>query len=154
MQRTIGKEIQTLTDTTTWRRGGIIEYSRNPWKDLFHPPQFIPIPWKSFPSYMPFFLPRACAFLKASTLFFARPRRFSNLDVSMEAARRRTDFPGFASGFSIHHDDLPVPSFWTRINRLWSDKLCRIEFCKKGEETKKDNSEKSILCKKHSYLKI
>lgn len=48
----------------------------------------------------------------------------------MEAARRLTDLPGFASGLIIHHDDFPVPSFCTRINRLCKDRLCLIEFCK------------------------
>lgn len=47
----------------------------------------------------------------------------------MDAARRRTDLPGFASGLSIHHDDLPVPSFCTLMKRLCNDKLWRIEFC-------------------------
>ena len=37
-----------------------------------------------------------------------------------------------ASGLSIHQLDFPEPSFCTRTNRLWSDRLCRIEFCKKG----------------------
>lgn len=46
----------------------------------------------------------------------------------MDAARLRTDLPGFASGFNIHQDDLPVPSFCTLINRLCSDKLWRMEF--------------------------
>jgi hypothetical protein len=36
--------------------------------------------------------------------------------------------PGLASGLIIHQDDLPVPSFCTRMNRLCSDKLWRIEF--------------------------
>lgn len=70
-------------------------------------------------------------FLIASTFFLTRPRRFSNLLVSMEAARLLTDLPGFASGLIIHHDDFPVPSFCTRMKRLCSDRLCRIEFCKK-----------------------
>lgn len=34
-------------------------------------------------------------FLKFSTCFFTRPRRFSYLDVSIEAARLRTDLPFF-----------------------------------------------------------
>lgn len=70
-------------------------------------------------------------FLISSTFFFTRPLRFSNLLVSIEAALLRTDFPGFASGLIIHQDDFPVPSFCTRMKRLWSDKLCRIEFWKK-----------------------
>lgn len=32
-------------------------------------------------------------FFKFSTCFFTRPRRFSYFDVSMDAARLRTDFP-------------------------------------------------------------
>lgn len=75
-----------------------------------------------------------CPFLSCSTLFLTLPLRFSNLDVSIEAARLRTDLPGFASGFSIHQDDLPVPSFCTLINRLCSDKLCLIEFWKRKEK--------------------
>lgn len=63
-----------------------------------------------------------------STRFLTLPRRFSNFDVSIDAARLRTDLPGFASGLSIHHDDLPVPSFCTLMNRLCSDKLWRMEF--------------------------
>lgn len=38
-------------------------------------------------------IPDNPAFLKASTRFLARPRRFSYFDVSIDAARRRTDFP-------------------------------------------------------------
>lgn len=67
-------------------------------------------------------------FLNISTFFFALPRFFSNLLVSIDAARRLTDFPGLASGLIIHHDDFPVPSFCTRMNRLWRERLCRIEF--------------------------
>lgn len=37
--------------------------------------------------------PNACAFRRASTRFFALPRLFSNLDVSIEAALRLTDLP-------------------------------------------------------------
>lgn len=62
-------------------------------------------------------------FLICSTRFLTRPRRFSNFDVSIDAARRLTDLPGFASGLSIHHDDLPVPSFCTLMKRLCNDKL-------------------------------
>ena len=44
-------------------------------------------------------------------------------------ARRREDLPPvLASGLIIHQDDLPVPSFCTRMNLLCSDKLCRMEF--------------------------
>lgn len=67
-------------------------------------------------------------FLIISTFFFALPRFFSNLLVSMEAALRLTDFPGLASGLIIHHDDFPVPSFCTLMNLLCSERLCRIEF--------------------------
>lgn len=65
-----------------------------------------------------------------STRFLTLPRLFSNFDVSIDAARRLTDLPGFASGLSIHHDDLPVPSFCTLTKRLCSDKLWRMEFWK------------------------
>lgn len=60
----------------------------------------------------------------------ARPRLLVNLLLlSMEAARRRGDLPLFPpSGFSIHHELLPVPSFWTRMKRLCSDRLCLMEF--------------------------
>lgn len=72
----------------------------------------------------------ASPFLIDSIFFFTRPRLFSNLLVSMEAARLLTDFPGFASGFIIHQEDFPVPSFCTRMKRLWRERLCRIEFWK------------------------
>ena len=62
------------------------------------------------------------------TFFLTRPRFFSYFDVSMEVARRRADLPGLASGLIIHQEDFPVPSFWTRMKRLCSDKLWRIEF--------------------------
>jgi hypothetical protein len=68
-------------------------------------------------------------FRSASTFFLTRPRRFSNLEVSMEVARRRALLPGLASGLIIHQDDLPVPSFCTRMKRLWRERLWRIEFC-------------------------
>lgn len=68
--------------------------------------------------------------LICSTRFFTRPLRFSNLEVSIDVARRLTDLPGFASGFNIHQEDFPVPSFCTRMKRLCRDKLWRIEFCK------------------------
>lgn len=67
-------------------------------------------------------------FLSCSIFFLTRPRLFSNLLVSIDAARLRTDFPGFASGLIIHQDDFPVPSFCTRMNLLCSDRLCRMEF--------------------------
>lgn len=69
-------------------------------------------------------------FLSCSIFFLTRPRLFSNLLVSIEAARLLTDFPGFASGLIIHQEDLPVPSFWTRMNLLCNERLCLIEFCK------------------------
>lgn len=72
----------------------------------------------------------ACSpFRRASTFFLTRPRRFSNFDVSMEVARRRALLPGLASGLIIHQEDLPVPSFCTRMKRLWRERLWRIEFC-------------------------
>lgn len=46
----------------------------------------------------------------------------------MKARKRPEQLPGFASGFSIHQLDLPVPSFCTLMKRLCNDKLCRIEF--------------------------
>jgi len=46
---------------------------------------------------------------------------------SIVPARFRGSFEA-ASGFTIHHELLPVPSFCTRINRLCRDRLCRIEF--------------------------
>lgn len=76
----------------------------------------------------------ASPFLIASTFFFTLPLLFSNLLVSMDAALLLTDFPGFASGFIIHHDDFPVPSFCTRMNRLCSERLCRIEFWNKKQK--------------------
>lgn len=66
------------------------------------------------------------------TFFLTRPRFFSYFEVSIEVARRRADLPGLASGLIIHQDDLPVPSFCTRMNRLCSDKLWRIEFYSKS----------------------
>lgn len=51
--------------------------------------------------------------------------------LSMEAALRRGDLPLFPpSGFNIHHELFPVPSFWTRTKRLCSDRLCLMEFCR------------------------
>jgi hypothetical protein len=70
------------------------------------------------------------------TFFLTRPRFFSYFEVSMEVARRRADLPGLASGLIIHQDDLPVPSFCTRMNRLCSDKLWRIEFYFKSNTIK------------------
>lgn len=51
----------------------------------------------------------------------------------MEVALRLAALPGLASGLSIHHELLPAPSFWTRMKRLCSDRLCRIEFCEANE---------------------
>lgn len=49
--------------------------------------------------------------------------------LSMEAARRRGDFPFFPpSGFSIHQELFPVPSFCMRTKRLCRERLCLIEF--------------------------
>lgn len=55
----------------------------------------------------------------------ARPRLLVNLLLlSMEAALRRGDLPLFPpSGFSIHHELFPVPSFCTRTKRLCRDRL-------------------------------
>lgn len=83
----------------------------------------------------------------------ARPRLLVNLLLlSMEVALRRGDLPLFPpSGFSIHHELFPVPSFWTRTKRLCKDRLCLIEFCQ-GE---RDNnigtwkSEYRCLTEKH-----
>lgn len=52
-------------------------------------------------------------FLMASTTFFARPRFFSHLGVSMDKARRLDLVPviRLASWFICHHEDFPVPSF-------------------------------------------
>lgn len=69
---------------------------------------------------------------RASTFFLTRPRFFSYFCVSMLVALRRAALPGFASGLIIHQELLPVPSFWTRMKRLCSDRLWRMEFC--GEE--------------------
>jgi hypothetical protein len=73
-------------------------------------------------------------FLSDSALLRTLPRFFSYLlpalDASIDVARLLALFPGFASGLIIHHDDLPVPSFCTRTNRLCSDRLCLIEFWK------------------------
>ena len=38
-----------------------------------------------------------------------------------------------ASGLSIHQLDLPVPSFCTRMKRLCSDRLWRMEFWNRGK---------------------
>lgn len=73
-------------------------------------------------------------FLSASIFFLTRPLFFSYLDVSILVARLRAAFPGFASGLIIHQELLPVPSFCTRIKRLWSDRLCRMEFCFKKRD--------------------
>ena len=67
-------------------------------------------------------------FRSVSSFFRILPRFFSNLLVSIDVARLLAAFPGFASGFNIHQEDFPVPSFWTRMKRLCSDRLWRIEF--------------------------
>ena len=67
------------------------------------------------------------------TFFLAAlPRLLLNLLLlSMEAARRRGDLPLLPpSGFSIHQELLPVPSFCTRTKRLCRDRLCLMEFCR------------------------
>jgi hypothetical protein len=44
-------------------------------------------------------------------------------------ARRLEDLPPvLASGLIIHQEDFPVPSFCTRMNLLWRERLCRMEF--------------------------
>lgn len=73
-------------------------------------------------------------FRSASTFFLTRPRLRSNLDVSIEVARRRADLPGLASGLIIHQELLPVPSFCTLMKRLCRDRLCRIEFCNRDRQ--------------------
>ncbi len=55
------------------------------------------------------------------------PTMYLSNNIKIKNSRKKC-VPGFASGFSIHHDDFPVPSFCTLIKRLCSDKLCRIEF--------------------------
>lgn len=80
--------------------------------------------------------PRARAALSCQFTFFlaARPRLLVNLLLlSIEAALRRGDLPFLPpSGFSIHHELFPVPSFCTRTKRLCSDRLCLMEFCRRG----------------------
>lgn len=73
----------------------------------------------------------------------ARPRLFVNLLLlSMEVALRRGDLPLFPpSGFSIHHELFPVPSFWTRMKRLCKDRLCLIEFWQREREKEKERTE-------------
>lgn len=75
---------------------------------------------------------RKCVGGGVCTFFFmARPLLLASLLLlSMEAALRRGDFPFFPpSGFSIHQELFPVPSFWMRTKRLCSDRLCLMEFC-------------------------
>ena len=65
------------------------------------------------------------------TFFFvALPLLLANLLLlSMEAALRRGDFPFFPpSGFSIHQELFPVPSFCMRTKRLCRERLCLMEF--------------------------
>lgn len=62
----------------------------------------------------------------------------------MEAALRRGDLPFFPpSGFSIHHELFPVPSFCTRTKRLCSDRLCLMEFCSRREGREKPGEERT-----------
>lgn len=85
--------------------------------------------------------PRARAALSCQFTFFlaARPRLLVNLLLlSIEAALRRGDLPFLPpSGFSIHHELFPVPSFCTRTKRLCSDRLCLMEFCRRGGRKRK-----------------
>jgi hypothetical protein len=75
------------------------------------------------------------AVCRAAFFLAARPRLLVYLLLlSMETARRRGAFPLFPpSGLMIHQELFPVPSFWTRMNRLCSDRLCRIEFFQPAE---------------------
>lgn len=68
-----------------------------------------------------------------------RPLLFRYLVLlSMETARRRGALPILPpSGFSIHQELLPVPSFCTLIKRVWRDRLCRMEFCREMRERDK-----------------
>lgn len=62
----------------------------------------------------------------------------------MEAALRRGDLPFFPpSGFSIHHELFPVPSFCTRTKRLCSDRLCLMEFCSRREGREKPGEKRT-----------
>lgn len=85
--------------------------------------------------------PRVWAALSCQFTFFlaARPRLLVNLLLlSIEAALRRGDLPFLPpSGFSIHHELFPVPSFCTRTKRLCSDRLCLMEFCRRGGRKRK-----------------
>lgn len=67
-----------------------------------------------------------------------RPLLFKYLVLlSMETALRRGAFPIFPpSGFSIHQELFPVPSFCTRMKRVWRDRLCRMEFCRERKDIK------------------
>ena len=72
--------------------------------------------------------------------FFVRPRFLSDFGAeSSDPERRRLVLPPFASGFNIHQELFPFPSFCTLTNLLCSDKLWRIEFC--NEETHKKNKD-------------
>lgn len=52
----------------------------------------------------------------------------------METARRRGPLPIFPpSGFSIHQELFPVPSFCTRMKRVCKERLCLIEFFQPAE---------------------
>lgn len=60
------------------------------------------------------------------------PRLFSVLGAeSNELERLRFGLLVLASGFTIHQELFPFPSFCTLTNLLWRDKLWRIEFCNK-----------------------
>lgn len=80
---------------------------------------------------------KVCRWGGRTFFFMARPLLLASLLLlSMEAALRRGDFPFFPpSGFSIHQELFPVPSFWMRTKRLCSDRLCLMEFCA-GRKTK------------------
>lgn len=75
-------------------------------------------------------------FLNASIFFLTLPLFFSKRPPSMGLvlARRLVDLPGLASGLRTHHEDFPVPSFWTRMNRLCRDRLWRMEFFQPADE--------------------
>lgn len=57
--------------------------------------------FKSMLIYYHFNVLASPPFFKFSTCFFTRPRRFSYFDVSIEAARLRTDFPVFDEFFEM-----------------------------------------------------
>lgn len=66
--------------------------------------------------------------------------------LSIDTARLRGALPPFPpSGLIIHQELFPVPSFCTLTKRLWSDKLCRIEFCGKGRKQNVKTSSPLVL---------